>query len=125
MGVDHCPGDRQAESKTSETARDGRLSLLKGVEDLADFLGFDTDAGVDDPCLDFLRRWIRRFQDDRSAGGSEFDAVLYQVPKNLLQSRRIAFDIRLLGVQTELDPNLFLVDILATNFVGALNGFVD
>ena len=62
MGVDHRLRNRQAESKSSETARDGRLTLLKSVKDLADFLRFDTDAGVDEPCLDFLRRWIRRFQ---------------------------------------------------------------
>ena len=53
--------------------------------------------------FDFVRRRIRRFNDDAALRRGEFDAVLYQVPKDLLQARRIAFHVGCSAPQPKFD----------------------
>ena len=85
---------------------------------------FDADAGVGDSDFDLVRRRIEGFNDDPAVLRGKFDAVLDQVPKDLLQARRIALDVRLLGPQTKFDLEIFRDDFLAADFVGALQDLV-
>ncbi len=57
MGRDHRLGNRQPEAEPAEAAGDRALALLEGVEDFADLLRLDADAGVGGPDLDLSPAW--------------------------------------------------------------------
>ena len=60
---------------------------------------------------------IARFDRDLAALRSEFHRVLDQVPKDLLQPRRVAVDVVVLGLEPEFELEFLLQDILAANLV--------
>ena len=47
--------DCEAQPEAAEAPRDRALPLLEGIEDLADFLRFDADAGVGGPDFNLAR----------------------------------------------------------------------
>ena len=89
----HRLRDCEPKSETAESPRNRALALLERVENLSLVRFFDADAGVGDPDFDFVRGRIQRFDDDTPFGRGKFHAVLDQVPKDLLQARRVAFDV--------------------------------
>src|SRR6266446_2106520 len=87
------PVETGAETVFSLTAK--VVPLLESIEDLVDLVLFDPNAGIGDFNLDFMRRGIFRGDRDASVRRREFHAVLDQIPKDLLQSGGIAFDVDL------------------------------
>src|SRR6266705_1796969 len=86
-------------------------------------LFFDSYAGVCYFDLDLVLRRIKGLNNNAAIGWREFHAVLDQVPKDLLQPRRIAIDVGPRGPETKFDVQLFRQNALAANFVGALENF--
>src|SRR4051794_1920007 len=76
------------------------------------------------PNLYFGRRRIHRLDCDATVLGSELDAILDQVPKDLLQTSWVRFDIRMLGAQIELNPELFGARFFTTNLECPLDDLV-
>ena len=99
--VDHRLGNGQPKPETAEAARDGRLPLFERVKDFPDLVRFDPNPGIGDPNFNFVRSRARRRDRDLAVSGSEFHAVLDQIPKHLLQSRRVSFDMDALSVEIE------------------------
>ena len=66
---------------------------------------------------------VSRFDDDFSALRRELHRILDQVPKDLLESRRVAVDVFVFRPKPELKLEILLQNVLATNFVSALQAF--
>ena len=84
MSVDQRLRNRQAKPETSKTASDLGLSLFEDVKDLVDLLPFDANPGVDDASFNFVRCRVNSLDNDSAVFGSKLDAVLNEVPKDLL-----------------------------------------
>src|SRR6266705_6238009 len=84
----------------------------------------DSYVGVCYFDLDLVLRRIKGLNNNAAISWREFHAVLDQVPKDLLQPRRIAIDVALFGPETKFDVQLFRQNALAANFVGALQNFL-
>src|SRR5260370_22798391 len=119
MRVDQCRRNSQAEPETSETARNVG-SLFECVKDFIDLFLFDADAGIDNASFNLIRCRIERFYGDAAFIGSKFDAVLDQIPKDLLQAGWIALDIRLDGAELKFHVKVLFLDFFSTYLVSAL-----
>src|SRR5437870_12297797 len=93
MRVDQRLRDREAEAEPAKASCDFGLSLFECIKDLIDLFRLDTDSRVDDSDLNFVRGWVECFDSDLAFFGRKFHTVLDQIPKDLLQSRWIAFDV--------------------------------
>src|SRR6266446_10952665 len=124
MRIDQCFRNRKTEAETSKTAGDRDLSLLEGVEDFVDLFRLDTDASIGNLNFNLFRHRVARFDDDATLGRREFHAVLDEIPKELLQTGRISFDVRALGAESKFRLETLASDLFPTNFVGPLQDFV-
>ena len=77
--------DEQPQPGAAEAARGGHVGLREGLEQAADLLGAQADAGVDDGQLQHVARQRARPQRDRAAG-SELDRIAAKIQQHLLQS---------------------------------------
>ena len=89
--------------------------MFEGVEDSWQQLRINTAAGIFhfDPKLPVLI--ISGTNTELPAIRRKFDRVLDQVPKNLLQTRRIGLEINVLGHKIGLDIEFFLFDLRMAN----------
>src|SRR5581483_5212469 len=125
MRVDQRFRDRESEAEPSKTSRDLGLSLFECIKDFIDLFGLDADARVDDPDLNFVRRGVERFDSDSPFFRREFHAVFDQIPKDLLQSCGIAFQVGLSGAKMKVRFEILGSDFLATYFISALQELMD
>ena len=56
---------------------------------------------------------------------SELHAVLDQIPKHLLQTRGITFDMRMSSAEPKFHLKIFGGNVFAANFVSALQDLMD
>src|SRR4030095_12850753 len=105
-------------------ASDRGLALLEGVEDFLNPFRLDAHPRIGNPNINLLRRGVDGFDRDAAFFRSEFHAVLDQVPKDLLQTRRIAFDVRIGGAKTKFHFEIFGSNVLAANFVSTVEDLV-
>src|SRR2546423_390302 len=63
---------------------------------------------------------IARRNPDPAGLRSKFDRVVDQVPKNLLQTRRIGVEISFFGAEIDLKTETFAIDLALINFKGVL-----
>src|SRR5205814_10601373 len=95
----------------------------KSVKHLVDLFRLNANAGVRNSDLDFVSCGTERFDSNAAVLRSEFDSILDQVPKDLLQSGWIALDVRAFGAEPEVNGEIFGGYIFAANLVGALQNF--
>ena len=124
MRVDQRLRNGQAKPEASKAARDFSLALLECVKDLVDFFLFDADAGVDDAGLNFIRRRVKSLDSDSASFRSKFHAVLDQIPKDLLQSRRIALHMGVSSAKVKFHFQILRFDFFSTYLVSALQDLV-
>src|SRR5206468_11308986 len=111
-------------SETPKTAGDLGLSLFKCVKDFIDRFLFDANAGIDNASFDLIRCRVERFDSDSAFFRSKFDAVLDQVPKDLLQARGIALHVRMIRAKLKFHFEIFCFDFVPTYLVSALEDLV-
>src|SRR5438132_5124476 len=124
MRVDQRLRNCKAETETSKTTGNRDLSLLKSVEDFDDSFRLDAHPSIGNPNVNLLRRGVKRLDRNAAFFGSKLHAVLDQIPKDLLQTRRIAFDMCLSGAKTKFYFEMFGSNVLAANLVSALEDLV-
>src|SRR5206468_2506676 len=124
MRVNQCLGNCKTEAETSKTTGDRDLPLLEGVEDLVDPFRLDAHPGIDNPDVNLLRRGVECLDGNATFFGSKLHAVLDQIPKDLLQARRIAFDMCISGTKMKFHFEMFGGNVLAANLVSALENLV-
>src|SRR6266487_2652112 len=120
MRVDQRLRNRQAESKSPKTSSDIGLSLFERIKDFIDLFRLDADARVDNANLNLVRPGVKRFYSDSTFFGRKFHTVLDQVPKDLLQSCRIAFYVGLSSAKMKFRFEILGGDFLPAYFVGAM-----
>ena len=98
--------------------------MLEGVEDFLDPFWLDAHPSIGNSNVNLLRRGVGGFDRDAALFRSEFHAVLDQVPKDLLQTRGIAFDVRIGGAKTKFHFEIFGSNVLAANFVSTVEDLV-
>ena len=110
-------GQPQAEPAVAMLA--GDVALLEGLENIRQRFGADADAGIldadEDPILDV----VARAHGDAPAGGGEFERVLDQVPKDLLEPRGIGQRMMPRRFEHEDDAHL-LAEPVATDDLGGV-----
>src|SRR5437899_5102060 len=124
MRLDQRLRNRQAKPETSKTAGDLGLSLFECVEDFIDLFLFDADAGVNNASFNFIRGWVKRLDGNSAFFRGKFDAVLNQIPKDLLQARRIALHVRMTGAKPKFHFEILCLDFFPTNLISALQDLV-
>ena len=124
MRVDQRLRNSEAKSEPSKASGDFSLSLFECVKDFVDLFPLDADAGVDNASLDFVWRRVKRLNGDSTSFGSELHTVLDQIPKDLLQSRRIAFHVSFSGAKMKFHIEIFGSDFFAAYFVRTLQNLV-
>src|SRR6266480_7650680 len=125
MRINHRFRDRKTETKTAKTPGDGDLALFEGIENFVDLFRFDPNASIADSDFNLLRRRVNGFNNDTAFLRGEFHAVLDEIPKHLLQTRRISFDIGLSGAEPKFHLKILGGDVVAANLVSALQDFMD
>src|SRR6266478_915515 len=125
MRINHRFRDRKTETKTAETAGDGDLALFEGVENFVDLFRLDPNATIGDSDFNLIRRWIDRFDNDAAFFRGEFHAVLDKIPKHLLQARWVPFDMGVSGAKSKFHVKMLGGNVVAANFVSALQDFMD
>src|SRR5579884_3508429 len=123
--IDQCLGNGQTEAEAAKATCDFALSLLECVKDSVDLFRLNADAGVNDASLDFAGRGVERLDGDSTFLGGKFHAVLDQIPKHLLQPRRVAFDMRPSGLKIKLNVQIFCRDFFPANFQSPLESLVN
>ena len=101
------------------------MALFESVEDFVDFFRFDPDATIGDSDFNLLRRWVECIDNDAAFLWRELHAVLDQIPKDLLQTRWVPFDIRVSGAESKFHFQMLGRDVVAANLVSALQDFMD
>jgi hypothetical protein len=101
------------------------LSLFECVKNPTNCFRLDADPGVDNAYLDLVRRGIKSFDANTAFFRSELDAVLDQVPKNLLQACWIAFHVRAHRAKFKVHFKILGLDLVAAYLVSALEDLVD
>src|SRR5438093_13180274 len=91
--VDQRLGNGEAKSETSKTAGNLDLSLFECIKDLIDLLAFDPQPGADAPSFKFVGRRATGFDNASAVLGSNFHAVLNQIPKDRLAAPGVGFHI--------------------------------
>jgi hypothetical protein len=81
----------------------------------------DPDAGVRDSIS--ISPSGLPFHRDTALGRSKFNAILNEVPKDLLQTRRISSDVRAFGAKAKFHFEMLAGDVFAANFAGPLEDF--
>ena len=99
--IDHRFRNGKAETEPAEAPRNRRLSLFERIEDFSNLVLFNADAGVGDPNFNFIRLRVGSHDRDSPIVRRKLHAVLDQVPKDLLQTRRIAFHVYAVGLEIE------------------------
>ena len=99
MRSDHRLGNRKAETESAKAPRDRGLSLLECVEDFSDLFLLNANSGVADANLNVFGQSVGSRDRDSTVGRRKLDAVFDEIPKHLLQSRRVAFDVDVLRVE--------------------------
>src|SRR6185437_3852981 len=96
--------DRKSDAEAAMSTRNSRIRLTEAIEDERQEVRFDSDAGVLDS---YLHMGVDTFEDDfdATAFGRELHGIAEQIPKYLLQARRIATHWSDLGVDQCLDAN--------------------
>ena len=90
MQIDHAFGNGEPQAETAILARDRAAALLEGIENTRQQIGLDPDPGIGNlhhdrcPASSFRVRAVIV-----AARGREFDRVFDQIPKDLLQARRV------------------------------------
>src|SRR4030095_14198995 len=125
MRVDQRLGNGQAKPESSKPASDIALSLFKRVKNFADCFGLNANPGVGNAYLDLVRRRIQSFDTDAAFFRGELDAVLDQVPKNLLQACWIAFHVGVNCAKSEVHLKVRCLDFLAAYLVSAVDDLMD
>src|SRR5262249_31905656 len=97
--VDQRLRNRETKSESPKTAGNITLSRFECVKNLVDCFGLNANPSVDNAYLDLVRLRIQSFNADAAFFRGELDAVLDQVPKNLLQACWIAFHVRVNGAK--------------------------
>src|SRR5436190_1743097 len=123
MRIDHRLGDGETEAETAEAACDRALPLLEGIKNLVDLFLLDPDASIRDSDFDFFWSRIKRFNGDTAAGRRKFDAVLDEIPKDLLQTSWISLDVIVFGAEAKFYFEFFTGDVFPTNFASSLEDF--
>src|SRR2546430_2756359 len=124
MGIDHRLGNGETQSQAAETPRDRALTLLKSVKDFVDLFLLDPDPGVGDSDFDLLRPRVVCLYNNATVLRCEFHTVLDQVPKNLLQTGRVALNVGLSSAKLKFCLDLLGRDVLGADFVSALQDFM-
>jgi hypothetical protein len=101
------------------------LSLFECIKNPADCFGFNADPGVDKTYFDLVRRGIKSFDADAPFLRGEFDAVLDEVPKNLLQACGITFHVRANRAKFKVYLQILCLDLVAANLIRALEDLMD
>src|SRR2546425_7206277 len=122
--VDQRLRNSEAKTETPKPAGDIGLPLFKGVKDLVDRFVFDADSGIDDASFNLIRCRVKRCDSDSTFLRSKFDAVLDQIPKHLLQARRIALDMCVDGVKLKFHFEVLCLNFLSADLVSALQDLV-
>src|SRR5947207_11848866 len=117
MRINHRFRDGKTETKTAKTAGDGDLALFESVENFVDLFRLDPNASIADSDFNLLRRRVNGFNNDTAFLRGEFHAVLDEIPKHLLQTRRISFDIALSVAEPKFHSKIVDGDVIAANLV--------
>src|SRR5947207_3615308 len=90
--------DRQPETQTTELRS---VTLFERIEDLWQSLGLNSKSGVGNLYMELFVRIIARRDMNLPGVGGKLHRVVDQVPKDLLQSRRIRAEMNLLRGQIQ------------------------
>src|SRR5882724_1515936 len=91
MRINHRFRDRKTETKTAKTPGNGDLALFEGIENFVDLFRLDPNASIADS----------GFNNDTAFLWGEFHAVLDEIPKHLLQTCWVPFDMGVSGVESK------------------------
>ena len=125
MGIDHRLRNGQTQSQAAETSSNGALTLLESIKDFVDLVRLDSDPGVGDTDFDLFWCRVLRLYNNATVFRREFHTVLDEIPKNLLQARGITLHMGVDSAKPEFCLELLGCDIFGTNFVSALQNFVN
>ena len=125
MRINHRFRDRKTETKTAKTPGDGDLALFEGIENFVDLFRLDPNASIADSDFNLVRRRIKGFNNDTAFLWGEFHAVLDEIPKHLLQTCWVPFDMGVSGVESKFHLKILGGNIVPANFVSALQDFVN
>jgi hypothetical protein len=125
VGFGDAFGDGETESEATEAESDGFIALFKGMEDGGEACGFDSDALVDDVNFDFIAG-LEGADGDETSGEGKLGGVSEEVPEDLVEAGRVAFDVVARGVGFDGDAEVFvIVEIGAADLDGAGDEVVD
>src|SRR6476661_7092829 len=112
VGISQRLADSQPETKTSQL---GSSSLFERVKDLRQGTRFDSRAGICYFDAQSIVAIIGTENRNPTTGWREFDRVLGQVPKDLLQARAVGLEVELVGRQIESKVKMLLLNIGLAN----------
>ena len=121
--VNRCFGDRQSETEPAKFPRNGPIPLPERLENVLQLARGDSNSVITDRD-DHNPRFIGRSQKDFALRGRELGSVLQNVPKDLLQARRITEHLGLDRLQVKRELLLLLFELGLANISGSAKHFV-
>src|SRR3954471_2353532 len=85
-------------------------TLFKGVEDFRQLFLLDSHAGVDDFHMQLSTGIVTCRDGNLSVLRSKFHRIIYEVPKNLLQSRRVCAHVHFLRAREQRMRQVLSID---------------
>ena len=114
----------QAKPESSKAAGNLGWSLFECVKDFIDCFFFDANAGVDDAGFNCICGGVNSLDSDSPFFRCKLHTVLDQVPKDLLQARRIALHVRISSAEMKFYFEILCRNFLPAYFVSTLQGLV-
>ncbi len=115
MSHHQCTGNSQPQTEPAKTVRHRGSTLFKCVKNLGQYCLFNPDPGVAYLNLQFTGHGIAGFNAHFALIRGEFDRVLEQIPKNLLEAGRIGGNRVFAGVEMKRKPQLFARNVFQTS----------
>src|SRR6266436_8210787 len=125
MRVDQRLRNGQAKPEASKAAGDVGLSLFECVKDFINCFLFDANAGVDEASFNFICHRVKGLDSNSAFFRGKFHAVFDQIPKDLLQTRRIPLYMCMSSAKAKFDVQILRFDFFPAYLVSALQGLVN